>query len=61
MKTILLTRPNHDNAMLYLHYAAGELKKEIDRIGECRVIDIEGSKAIRREFEKALDKGIRAL
>lgn len=53
---ILITRPLHDTPTKYLHCLAGELKKEIDNIGEYNILDLEKEKAVRSEFEKALDK-----
>ena len=55
-KCILMTRPLHDIPTQYLHFLSGELKKEIDSVGEYTVIDLETEKAVRKEFEKALDK-----
>src|SRR3989338_1415976 len=55
-KLILITRPSYDTPTHYLHFISGELKKEIEFVGEVSVIDLETNKATRKEFEKALDK-----
>ncbi len=55
-KMILITRPSYDTQTHYLHFISGEIKKEIESVGEVSVIDLETDKATRKEFEKALDK-----
>ncbi len=55
-KHILLTRPLHDIPTSYLHCISGELKKEIESVGEHKVIDLQKEDAVRKKFEKALDK-----
>lgn len=55
-KTILFTRPNHDFQTSYLHFFAGNLIKEIKQIGEHKLIDLDGKKAIRKTFEQSISK-----
>src|SRR3989344_6834842 len=55
-KLILVTRPNHDKQTEYLHVVCGELIKEVKAIGEYTVIDLDGSKANRKQFDIALRK-----
>jgi len=55
-KTILITRPQHDRATKYLNFLSGEAIKEIEKVGEYTIIDLDHIKAVRKEFEKALDK-----
>ena len=54
-KYILITRPLHDMPTSYLHFISGELKQEINSVGEYTVIDLEKDKAVRKEFENAID------
>ncbi len=55
-KIILITRPNHDIPTSYLHSLSGELKENIDKVGEFTVIELEGPKALRNIFEKTVEK-----
>jgi len=54
-KHILITRPLHDIPTSYLHFISGELKQEINSVGEYTVVDLERENAVREKFEKAID------
>lgn len=54
--SILFTRPNHDYETSCLYYFSKNLVKEIKEIGEYTVINLEGFKANKREFEKSMKK-----
>ncbi len=55
-KTILFTRPNYDFPTSYLHYFADNLIKEVRNIGEYNIIDLEGKRAIKSNFEQSVSK-----
>ena len=55
-KSILFTRPNHDYETSCLHYFSKNLVDEIRYVGEYKVINLEGSKANKKEFEKNIKK-----
>ena len=53
-KAILFTRPKDDRNVACLHYFSKDLIKNIKDVGEYIVIDLEGEKANREEFESYL-------
>lgn len=55
-KFILFTRPNYDTPTSVLHYFSGELIKNIDDVREYNIIDLEGVKATKKNFESAIIK-----
>lgn len=54
--SILFTRPNHDYATSCLHYFSKNLIKEIEEVGEFKVINLEGSNVNKDNFEKCIIK-----
>jgi len=55
-KSILFTRPSHDQATACLHYFSGKLIEEIKGVGEYSIINLERHKATREIFEKSMTK-----
>ena len=54
-KTILVTRPRYDDTTAYLNKWAGLVKEFAEERG-CRVLDLDGEKANRAEFESYAKK-----
>lgn len=55
-KSILFTRPSHDQATYCLYYFSEKLIEEIKEVGEYIIINLEKHKATREIFEKSIIK-----
>ncbi len=55
-KFILFTRPNYDTPTSVLHYFSEVLIKSIKEVGEYNIINLEGPKATKIDFEKVIAK-----
>jgi len=55
-KKFLITRPKHDLITSYLHDFSKDMVKTVKEARDIHVTDLEGSAAIRANFEKSLIK-----
>lgn len=55
-KSILFSCQNYDMATSCLHYFSKKLMKEIEFVGEFNIVNLEGRKATKENFEKAVAK-----
>lgn len=55
-KSILFTRPNHDQPTACLHYFSGKLIEQIKVVGEYNIVNLEKERATKENFKKAIEK-----
>lgn len=53
---ILVTRPRYDLPTTYLHFFSGELIKLLEGVGEYNIINLHEDRALRKNFEKVINK-----